>query len=346
LLLWVFILLPGKFFIKAEKNYMKNKIIVITLNYNQNKYTIDCIKSLLKSNYSDFSILLIDNGSTSENFIELQEYLPKDERIILKRIENNSGYVGGINYGIEKGLDLNADYFLIMNNDTIIDSNAMRYLVDTCSLYENKTIVSGIVYNYKSDIIQFIGYKLINEKFLEFKIVGRNEKDEGQYRNKIIEFEMLDDIFWLIPKQLIDEIGLYNTAFWFCSEQRDFAWRAKKINYKLIVNTNAKIEHKGSVSIGGRNLNPQLIYWSIQGQLIFNCLHLKPIIFLRTFLPVFLYALTNIAKVILLKEYRNLNGIKVSIAPFCSICYIIKWYFNKDKANNGKIPKFLTKNEI
>jgi len=320
---------------------MKGKIIVITLNYNQNKYTIDCLKSLLKSNYSNFSILLIDNGSTIENFIELQEYLPKDERIIFKRIENNSGYVGGINYGLKKGLDLNADYFLVMNNDTIIDTNAMRYLVDTCSLYENKAIVSGIAYNYKSDIIQFIGYKLVNEKFLEFKVVGKNEKDEGQYRNKIIEFEMLDDIFWLIPKQLIDEIGIYNTAFWFCYEQRDFAWRAKKNNYKLIVNTNAKIEHKGSISVGGRNLNPQLTFWSVQGQLIFNCLHLKPIIFLQTLLNILMYTFKNMAKVILLKEYRNSNGFKVCIAPFFSICYIITWYFNKDKVNNGRIPKFL-----
>ena len=48
---------------------MNKKVVVITLNYNQNDYTIKCINSLLNSNYNNFNILLIDNGSTEENYL-------------------------------------------------------------------------------------------------------------------------------------------------------------------------------------------------------------------------------------------------------------------------------------
>ena len=46
----------------------EKKVAVITLNYNQIEYTVDCVKSLLKSDYPNFEIILVDNGSSEENF--------------------------------------------------------------------------------------------------------------------------------------------------------------------------------------------------------------------------------------------------------------------------------------
>ncbi|ELH4920543.1 glycosyltransferase, partial [Vibrio vulnificus] len=49
------------------------KVIVVTLNYNQVAYSKDCIESLLKSTYLNYQLLLVDNGSTSENFLEINK---------------------------------------------------------------------------------------------------------------------------------------------------------------------------------------------------------------------------------------------------------------------------------
>jgi len=35
-------------------------------------------------------------------------------------MKKNFGYVGGVNHGLKKGMENNADYFMIMNNDTIM----------------------------------------------------------------------------------------------------------------------------------------------------------------------------------------------------------------------------------
>ena len=43
-------------------------VVIITLNYNQNGYTLKCIESVLKSSYTNFKLLLIDNGSSAEKF--------------------------------------------------------------------------------------------------------------------------------------------------------------------------------------------------------------------------------------------------------------------------------------
>ena len=124
------------------------KVVVVTINYKQNDYTLKCIDSLLTSDYSDFEIILIDNGPSEEDHQQLKAALPENEKIKLHCLENNIGYVGGVNYGLVESEKLNADYVLIMNNDTYVDENSIRELAETCSDYEDMAIVTGKVFEY------------------------------------------------------------------------------------------------------------------------------------------------------------------------------------------------------
>lgn len=316
---------------------MKLKVVIITLNYNQNDYTIACIDSILKSDYPNFKLLLIDNGSTKENKEELEKRLPDDNRIILKKLYPNRGYVGGINYGLEEGYKLHPDYFLIMNNDTLIDTKALSKLVSTSVQFNDKCIVSGKVYHYdEPNRIQYIGSRLKNAKTLEFERIGHNEIDEGQY-DQVMERDLLDDIFWLLPKQLYKELGGYSKYFWFNGESADYALNAKKLNYKLIYAPNAKLWHKGSISIGGRNNNPRLGYWHIQSILILKYLHLKK----RDFIKTYFFLLKDIIWAYMKSFVKMILGrksnLKVIHAKLSGFMYFNSWMINKSE-NTGKTP--------
>ena len=67
------------------------KVLIITLNYNQSEYTLKCIDSILMSDYDNFSILLIDNGS-SEEILRIKRFPEGGESFLdeFMRI----GYVG------------------------------------------------------------------------------------------------------------------------------------------------------------------------------------------------------------------------------------------------------------
>ena len=316
---------------------MKEKVIVLTLNYNQNDYTIKCINSLINSSYNYYNVLLIDNGSTEENYLQLQRELNKDSRIILKRIVQNCGYVGGINYGLEEGIKLDPDYFLIMNNDTSIDKNAISELVRTSKEYENKAIVSGKAYNYdEPNKLQLVGFKIVNHKLLIHKQIGNNEIDHGQY-DEITEYDLLDDIFWLIPAKLYREIGGYSPYFWFNAEQADFVLRAKKIGYKLIYTPKAKIWHKGSSSIGGRDYNPNQAYWTVQSNLILRYIHLNK----TQFINYYLITVIGIIRTFIKSFYFKILG-KQDISSYARAKYLGWKYFNKwlhlRNNNNGYNP--------
>lgn len=254
-------------------------IAVILLNYNQEQYTLDCIHSLLDSDYQDMTIILIDNGSSLGSYSKLT--MLKDHRIILSRIENNCGYVGGVNHGLKIAANLQPDYYLIMNNDTIIDKKAIRYLVSSSQNHNDQCIVSGKVYHYDDPTrLQYIGSRIRNYRTLSFERIGADEIDSGQYDQEV-ERDLLDDIFWLVPKSVNDKLEGYSELFYFNGESADYALRAKKSGYKLIYTPYAKIWHKGSVSVGGRENNSFVNYWQTRSTLTLRFLHIHRFDFLR-----------------------------------------------------------------
>ncbi len=305
-------------------------VAIITLNYNQNEYTLKCIESVLSSEDVTFKIFLVDNGSSEENFRALKEVLPKNDKLHLERLEKNRGYVGGVNYGFEKANVHNPDYFLVMNNDTILAKEAVSELMKECSRWDDKAIVSGKVYHYdEPNKFQDIGYTYSNKKALEFKRLGLNEEDNGQY-DEVAQRDMLDDVFWLFPKSLYHKIGGYSTFFWFSAEQADFALRAKKHEYHLIYTPEAKIWHKGSVSLGGRDRNPRLAYWHTQSTLIFRYRHLSKIQFLKQYAKVLYSVIASYIKTIISKIKGNKESFLYSKAKLSGFLYFNKWLVKRN----------------
>lgn len=314
-----------------------DKIVIIILNYNQNEYTVNCAHSLLESEYNNFQLLLVDNGSTLENQNELFNSLPKDERLIVKMIKENRGYVGGINFGLEEGIKLNPNYFLIMNNDTIIDKLAINELLKTAIEFDQNAIVTGKVYHYdEPDRLQFVGYQYTNKRLLNRKGLGVDELDKGQY-DKVEERDMLDDIFWLFPVKLYNKIGGYSNYFWFNSEQADFALRAKKENYKLVYTPKAKIWHKGSVSVGGRDKNPRLAYWTVQSRLILKYLHLSKIDFIGFYFKTVSSVIRTFLKSLYFKLTKKEDLFKYALAKYKGLVYF-NWWLIKKNENTGYNP--------
>ena len=95
---------------------------MLILTYNGKTLLEDSIKSYSENSYSNFRIVVIDNGSTDGTKEYVQEQFPY---VSLIRVENNRGYSGGFNVGIKYAIDeMNADYVLITNNDVIVDQSA------------------------------------------------------------------------------------------------------------------------------------------------------------------------------------------------------------------------------
>jgi GT2 family glycosyltransferase len=308
------------------------KVVVLTINYNQNDFTIKCIRSLLKNEYENFSILLIDNGSTIENYEKLKIQIPINNKVSVHRVENNLGYVGAINIGLKKIESMMTEYILIMNNDTIIGIDAIKELVNVSERNNKKVIVSGKVYDYQNkNILQYIGqYKDITGGIRHPAVIKYGgEIDSGKYENEM-EMGMLDDVFWLIPVPLYQKIGGYSDYFYLYGEQNDFAMRAVSNNYRLIYTPKAHIWHMGQATTSQSiEHHPKITYWKVQGALKLAYLHLPADKINAYVMKFMIRQIMNVIILILIKKINIKNLYAVVIAYWhCKHWSIIKYKDN------------------
>ena len=240
----------------------KNKVTAILLNFNGYKDTINCIKSLYNLNYEDLNIVVVDNASTDGSVNYINSAFP-DMPIIIN--EKNWGYSKGFNIGIKKALELNTDYILILNNDTILHPELLNELVKTARSEYKAGAVFGKVYFYGTNKIQSAG-KTFNSYLLNSKIIGFGEADVGQY-DKVQEYNFADDVCLLLSREALESIGGYDPDLFLYYEEVDLFIRLNKANFKLYYNPNAIIWHKVSQSSGG-GWNPLKSYHLSRSKII------------------------------------------------------------------------------
>ena len=242
---------------------MMPKVIIITLNWNRKDDTIECINSLLELDYPYYEIVVVDNGSTDGSVESFKKTFPD-----ITLIENNKnlGYALGFNTGIKYALEQNVKYVLILNNDIIIDKNALKSLVIVAKSDPKIGFVSGKVYDYYvPNKLQYIG-RIINRNVGYMRLIGSGETDHGQY-DKIKEYKFLDDVFWLVRTEVFRKVGMYDPNFFLNFEETDLCARANKY-FKLVYTPHAMIWHKGSQSSGGIG-NPTTTYYLARNWIVF-----------------------------------------------------------------------------
>lgn len=128
------------------------KISVIVPVYNVEEYLPKCIDSILDQSYSDFELLLIDDGSNDNSGVICDDYSKKDIRIRVFHQKN-----GGVSSARNMGLDnIHGDYICFTDSDDYVGKN---YLYDMFNENEGyDLIVSGLCNEYVKNETSDIRY--------------------------------------------------------------------------------------------------------------------------------------------------------------------------------------------
>lgn len=261
------------------------KVSIIILNWNGKKDTIECLESLKKVTYPNYEILLVDNGSADGSIEYFKEYYQDLE--IIKNMENK-GFAEGNNIGIRKAIENKADYILLLNNDTEVDSEFITELVNVAVTNNNIGIVGPIIYEFedKNSIQSFgIRLKLYNGRTYNIKSKNKNI----QLSNYIEKRDYLTGCAMLIKTSVFEKIKGFDPVYFAYWEDTDLCFQVRKNNYSIYVTSNSKIWHKGSQSTGGY-MNKNAYYYYIRNSLYFYYKNF-PKLFVYYFVYLFLFYL-------------------------------------------------------
>lgn len=255
-------------------------ISIILVNYNTDKYTIDCLDSLLEIKTPGFkhSIVVVDNASSVPMVLHRRHKVPTIELI---RSESNLGFTGGNNMGIHYAVEkYNSDYVLLLNNDTTVGPNFLKELLLHAEKYPKAGLTTSKIYfskgrefhsqSYKNDergnVLWYAGGSIDWDNLVAFHR-GVDEVDMGQFDNQL-ECDFATGCSVMIKREVLEKVGTLDKKYFLYMEDVDYSVRVKKAGYEIHFVPKSIIWHKNAGSTGGSG-SPLQEYYQTRNTLLF-----------------------------------------------------------------------------
>jgi len=225
------------------------KVSVITVNFNQPVVTEALLASIDATNtYINIEIIVVDNGSKVN---PVGDWLLAYPNVTFIRSDINTGFAGGNNIGIKAAT---GDYLFLVNNDTEFTPGLIETLVDVLEANPKVGIISPkIKYFQTPEMIQYVGFTLMNYFTCANKCVGQFEDDKGQYDRITGPTGFCHGAAMMLRTEAVKKAGLMTENFFLYYEEMDWNEHIKRAGYEAWVCTDALIYHKESVSVGQKS---------------------------------------------------------------------------------------------
>jgi GT2 family glycosyltransferase len=194
---------------------------------------------VLEQSLDDFEIIFVDNGSVdgSMNFVK-NEFM--DDRIKCYSTGENLGFAGGNNYGLKYA---QGEYIVLLNNDTIVDKDWLKYLYETLIPDEKIGAVQSLVrtegipekYYLKNGTLNLLGHNIMEVFDIE--------------ENGIGEIFQLNGCSVILRKNLLDKLGgLFPDEYFAYAEDSYLSFKIKFAGYKILHTSKSVVKHLGSAT--------------------------------------------------------------------------------------------------
>lgn len=292
---------------------MEPKVCMIILNWNGFEVTVDCLNSILGIDYSNYKIVLVDNGSIDGSVTKLNG-LYNNGVIDILPLNENHGFTGGNNIGIEYAKNkYNPDYFLLINNDTTVEKPFLKEMVQAAESSVNcYAVVPKIFYFGNKNIIWNAGGKT-NRLTGIVDEYGKNQPDGEQYNSKK-EVSFMSGCCALIKSEAIKNIGVLDDRFFAYSEDTDYSIRILNSKHTIVYAPKAVIYHKVSFSSESNNGKWFTFYLATRNIILLQKKHLSKAKMLL-FVPVFAirWVLYLTVKLLFLRDFKSIKSLYLGV---------------------------------
>lgn len=222
-----------------------SEITVVIPNYNGIKYLPDCLKSLEQQEPGtpDFTVLVVDNGSSDASVELLKERWPKVETILLTE---NTGFCHAVNRGIQAS---ESPYVILLNNDTKVKPGFVKGLYEAIRRDDR-------IFSVSAKMLMWDRPELIDDAGDRYCALGwayaRGKGKVAERYHEAAEIFAACGGAAIYRRSVFAEIGLFDEAHFAYLEDIDIGYRARIYGYRNCYEPSAEVIHFGSASTGSR----------------------------------------------------------------------------------------------
>lgn len=322
------------------------KVSVIMSNYNGVTLNLleESLGSILKNDYPNLEVILIDNASTDKSVSIVEKKFGSSTR--LKIIQNHINmYSLGLNLGVKNA---SGKYIAFFNNDVWVDNNFFQEYIKFLEKNPDIALSQGKLVSYfNHNIIDSAGEAI--DKFGNPTTIGQGQNANSNF-NEISEVLSVSGSCSILRKEVIDRIGWFDDDYGIGYEDLDLALRAWLLDYRVVYFPKAISFHKRAAT----DLSPMvraLVRWHFNKNRLATMIKNYPFFYLITTLPLtlFIYVIAGVWEIFIKRNFV------IGITRFTSILWILDhlpillrkrgWVQKNARADRfSKIEKLLYKN--
>lgn len=242
---------------------MNRSVCLIILNWNGLDNTVECVESCLRLEYTDFRIVVVDNGSTDGSEKKLKETFPG---VTVIQTGKNLGYAGGNNAGIRNALGEGADYIWLLNNDTLVTPGALSALVEQAEADPSIGMAGSKILSYPPPSLILYAGGRIDISTGETEHIGYGCEDRGLF-DRTCDTGYITGCSMLVKRRLIEDTGLMDESYFLYFEETEWCVRAHRTGYRLVYAPGSVVYHKESAAV--RGLGSDMTYYLVRNRLHF-----------------------------------------------------------------------------
>lgn len=329
------------------------------------KYLPEVLKSIFDQTYKDFSVLVVDNGSTDGTIDFLRADYPQ---VAVLKNQRNLGFAGAHNQGVKfvfslcerNNLELEKNYTLITNPDIILTPDFLEKITASADAHPDGASFGGKLLKIFQDdtvscptkIIDSAGLKIFKNRRMAER--GAGEEDGGQYDKgeEVFGVSAAIALFRLSSvKNAEIKNEYFDSRYFSYKEDVDLAWRLRLFGWKSFYAGNAVAYHyRGAYGSETRSLKTairerkvkkgMINYYSTANHLFTILKNDFGINFLKDFPRIFFYEFLKFWYILFL-ETKNLGAYLYFVKNFFKVCAARKDIMSRVKIGKEEMRKWL-----
>jgi len=235
-----------------------NKVTIVIPHFNGEEILRRCIISLQETEYKDFCIVVVDNGSTDRSVDMVRSSFPD---VVILENHRNMGFAAGCNTGIRFS---SSPFVVLLNNDTEVTPGWLGPLLEAAEKDELVAAVQPKLLSLREpDRFDYCGgaggeLDIFGYPYVWGRLFNTIEKDRGQYDSK-------RRIFWasgaaiLLRRSSLDRVGLLDEDFFAHMEEIDLCWRLHWAGYKVVFVPQSVVFHSSGATLNEDSIRKMVL---------------------------------------------------------------------------------------
>ena len=222
---------------------------VIVLSYNASMFVEQCVRSVLDSDYPNFEVIVVDNGSTDGSYELVRKLFGAIPNVRIIRNSRNLGFAEGNNVGYRNS---RGDVLVFLNVDTVTEHDWLRRLVDvlnsdaTIGVAQPRLVSMGHPGSVDSEggYMDCLGYVYLYGSWYTTKPI-----------RKTTEPFYAEGAALAIKRSVAESVllgaSIFDSDYFLYYEDSDLCWRVRLSDHRIVCVRESIVHHHRAYAAGG-----------------------------------------------------------------------------------------------